>query len=51
MKFPYLLDEIKNTVYELILYEDEKLGHGFSIKEREILSRLNLQFEIMNINK
>lgn len=42
---PYKVEDIKETVYELILYEDE--DHGYSLKEREELTMLNLQFEMM----
>ena len=49
-KYPYKLDEVKQTVNELILYEDESNGGGYSLKEKECLSKLNLLLRTINFN-
>lgn len=46
-KYPYKVDDIKETIYELILYEDEDPKGGYSLKEREHLAMLNLKFQMM----
>jgi hypothetical protein len=43
-RYPYKLEDIEQTVYEIILYEDDGSKGGYSIKERECLSKLNLKF-------
>ena len=42
--YPYKLDDIRDIINELILYEDEALGGGYSDKEKEYISKLNLKF-------
>lgn len=43
--YPYKLDDIRETINELILYEDESVeGGGYSIKEKACISKLNLKF-------
>jgi len=39
------LEEVRETVKELVLYEDESKG-GYSMREREQIMRLNLKFEV-----
>ena len=43
-RYPYKVEDIKETLMELILYEDESQGGGYSQKEREYIARLNLKF-------
>ena len=45
--YPYKLDDIKETVNELILYEDE--SSGYSIKEKESIAKLNLKFQMFSL--
>ena len=40
-KYPYKMEDIRDTVNELILYEDEC---GYSVKEKESIAKLNLKF-------
>lgn len=47
--YPYKLDDIRQTINELIMYEEESVG-GYSIKEKECIARLNLKFQIINFN-
>ena len=42
-KNPSSVDAIQETIYDLILYEEDVEG-GYSDKEREWLSKLNLKF-------
>jgi hypothetical protein len=46
-QYPYKLDDIRDTVNELVLYEDESQG-GYSIKEKEFISKLNLKFQMFS---
>ena len=46
-KYPYKIDDIKETLSELILYEDESSG-GYSLKEKEYIVRLNLKFQTID---
>ena len=41
--YPYKLDDIREIIHELILYEDEASG-GYSQKEHEYIAILNLKF-------
>ncbi|TNV79018.1 hypothetical protein FGO68_gene2123 [Halteria grandinella] len=45
--YPYKLDDIRDTVNELILSEDEENG-AYTIKEKESIAKLNLKFQILN---
>ena len=45
--YPYKLDDIRDTITELILYEDESTG-GYSIKEMESIAKINLKFQMMS---
>ena len=45
--YPYKLDDNKETVNELILYEDE--SSGYSIKEKESIAKLNLKFQMFSL--
>ena len=45
--YPYKLDDVKETIDELILYEDESTG-GYSMKEKESIAKLNLKFQMMS---
>ena len=45
-KYPYKMEDIRETVNELILYEDASQG-GYSFKEKEALAKLNLKFMMM----
>ena len=47
--YPYKLDDIRDIINELILYEDEAQGGGYSDKEKEYISRLNLKFQMINM--
>ena len=47
--YPYKLDDIREIINELILYEDEALGGGYSDKEKEYISKLNLKFQMINM--
>ena len=41
-QYPYKFDEVKETINELILYEDDASGSSF--KEKEAIAKLNLKF-------
>ncbi len=41
--YPYKLEDIREVIHELILYEDEATG-GYSQKEHEYIAILNLKF-------
>ena len=43
---PYKLDDIRDTVNELILFEDDQFP--YSVKEKESIAKLNLKFQILN---
>ena len=43
-QFPYNLDALKETIYDMILFEDEEKTGGYSPKEREWMSSLNMKF-------
>ena len=45
-QYPYKLEDIRDTVNELILYEDEQ--HEYSVKEKESIAKLNLKFQLMS---
>ena len=45
-RYPYKLEDVKETINELILYEDESTG-GYSMKEKESIAKLNLKFQMM----
>lgn len=45
IKYPYKIEDISDTINELILYEDETNG-GYSMKEKEWIIRLNLKFQV-----
>ena len=45
--YPYKLDDVKETIDELILYEDESTS-GYSMKEKESIAKLNLKFQMMS---
>ena len=42
-QYPYKLENIRETLHELIMFEDESNG-GYSVKEREYIALLNLKF-------
>ena len=44
-KYQYKLDDIKETIHELILYEEDVNG-GYGLKEKEYIAKLNLKFQI-----
>jgi hypothetical protein len=47
--YPYKLDVTRDTIEELILYEDESApGGGYSQKEKESIAKLNLKFQMFN---
>jgi len=46
--YPYKLDDIREIINELILYEDESAG-GYSDKEKEYIAKLNLKFQMINM--
>mmetsp|Transcript_38106 Transcript_38106/g.36463 ORF Transcript_38106/g.36463 Transcript_38106/m.36463 type:complete len:90 (+) Transcript_38106:366-635(+) len=48
-QYPYNLETLQQTIYEMILFEDEEKTGGYSIKEREWMSTLNLKFELMKL--
>jgi Protein of unknown function (DUF2013) len=49
-KYPYKLEDIRDMVNELILYEPEEDGIGtYSVKEREYIAKLNLKFQMMSM--
>ena len=47
--YPYKLDDIRDIINELILYEDESQGGGYSPKEKEYIAKLNLKFQMINM--
>ena len=47
--YPYKLDDIRDIINELILYEDEAQGGGYCDKEKEYISKLNLKFQMINM--
>ncbi len=42
------VEYVKETLYELILYEDESQG-GYSYKEKEVMMKLNMKFEMHDL--
>lgn len=44
-QYPYKLEDIRDTVNELVLFEDE-IHAPYSVKERESLAKLNLKFQL-----
>jgi hypothetical protein len=45
-EYPYKLEDIRDTINELILYEDD--ASPYSIKEKESIAKLNLKFQILS---
>ena len=45
-EYPYKLEDIRDTMNELILYESDETP--YSIKERESIAKLNLKFQILS---
>lgn len=45
-QYPYRVDSIRETLQELILYEEEEVTGGYSLKEKEWIAKLNLLFQI-----
>lgn len=49
-KYPYKLEDIRDMVTELILYEPGEDEQGsYSVKEREYIAKLNLKFQMMSM--
>lgn len=49
-KYPYKLDDIRDTINELILYEPEEEENQYSMKEKEYIAKLNLKFQMMSMS-
>ena len=47
-KYPHKVGDVKQTIHELILYEDDMDGGGYSLKEKEYIAKLNLKFQVLN---
>ena len=45
-EYPYKLEDIRDTINELILYESEEAP--YSIKERESIAKINLKFQMIS---
>lgn len=49
-QFPYRVENVVETIQELILYEEDDNQGGYSIKEKEWIAKLNLLFQMNDIN-
>lgn len=48
-KYPYKLEDVKEMVNEMILYEDDSsMNGGYSMKEKELIAKLNIQFQVFS---
>jgi hypothetical protein len=45
-QYPYKLEDIRDTINELVLFEDE-LHAPYSVKERESIAKINLKFQML----
>jgi hypothetical protein len=43
-RYPHRLEDVRDLINDLILYEEESTDSEYSIKEKECISKLNLKF-------